>query len=496
MSRRRLSAQDLDLALAELAELGDVDQVLRRHPRREQELAPLLYAASRAQNYLTQVPSPPRGLQDGRRRLLAEAAQMRATRRRWFDWLPSLRSLWTWPQRLSPPLRVVAIVLLLLVNLSSVSGGVVLAAEQSLPGDLLYPVKEKVEDMRLSIARDPASLTLYYTERRLQDIDEAMQRGKSIPEPTVHRLEWQFTYLIERAKMDADSGDPTLDGELAGQLRGQVERLDAIAAQMEGAAQQRMVEAKERVSRELDQAEGVMDREPSPSPVVDDGHGKPRPDERNSAQEKPASRPDPTSTPPAEQPPERDVRQKDATDGQPALPTAMPPRTDKADKGQDDQPTTGDAKSNTPEAETEETGGRPPRLPSKAAPPAQDAVPGPDVTPGLPPKENPPGRVDPPKPEGPQTPVSPPSRSKSSGDDEGDQDPGPPPLPSKQVPPVPMETAQPADTGISPEPTATRDASSDGEDRTKAPVEPPALPPKEAPPGAPQKPRPTEMPQP
>ncbi len=496
MSHNRLSAQDLDLALSEFADIGDVEWVLNRHPLQQRDLAPLLHAASRARAHLSKVPPPPRGLQDGRRRLLAEAAQMRATRVRCFRLLPSLQNLWSWPQQLSPKLRFVVIVLLVLVKLTSVSGGVVLAAEQSLPGDLLYPVKEKVEDVRLSVARDPASLTLFYTERRLQDIDEAMQKGRTIPEPTVHRLECQFTYLLEHARTEADNANSTPGVGLAGHLRGQMETLDAIAAQMEGAAQQRLVEAKERVSRELDQAEGAMDHEPSSAPLVDDSHGTPRPEERDSAQKRPVSRPDPTHTPPVEQTQGRDARKDGDTDGQSALPTAaMPPQTDKTDKGQNDQITPGEIKQITPDTEVEETERRPPTLPSKAAPAAQDAVLGPPVTPGLPPKGVPPGPPDPPQPERPQAPIPPSNRGNPTDKDRKDEEGSvPPAVPLKEVPPVPAETPPSEEEDTTLTPTPVSEEPTDGDGRSGAPGAPTFLPPKQVPPAFLDKPQPTETP--
>jgi hypothetical protein len=501
MSHGRLSAQDLDLALSELAELGDVEGVLSRHPLQQRDLEPLLHAASHTRAHLIKVPPPPHDLQDGRRRLLAEAAQMRARRVPCFNLWQILRSLWSWPNRLSPTLRFAVIVLIMLAKLSSVSGGVVLAAEQSLPGDLLYPVKEKVEDVRLSVARDPASLALFYAERRLQDIDEAMQKGRTIPEPTVQRLEGQFTYLLERARIDADSANSPLGGGLVGQLREQVERLDAIAAQMEGAAQERLVEAKERVSRELDQAEGMMDHEPSSAPLLDDSHGTPRPDERDSAQERPVSRPDPTPTPPIDQTQDRDARKDGDVDGQSALPTAMPPRTEKIDKGQDDRTIPAEIKPITPDAPTEEIKEperRPPTLPSKAAPAAQDAVLGPGVTPGPPPKDAPPERLDPPQPERPDVPIPPSNKGKSG--DKGHKDEGgstPPALPSKEVPPGPVETPPPEEEDPTPTPTPSPDSEepADGDDGNGASGTPSLLPSKEVPPGL-DKPQPTETPRP
>jgi hypothetical protein len=500
MSRTRLSAQELDRALVELAELGDLEEVLRRYPAQEREMEPLLHAASRMQAHLAKVPPPPRGLEDGRRRLLAEAAQMRATRVRNRSLLETLRFWWSLPQRLPPALRVVVIVLLVLAKLSSLSGGVVLAAEQSLPGDLLYPVKEKVEDVRLSVTRDPASLTLFYTERRLHDIDVAVQRGRTIQEPIVNRLEWQFTYLIRHARVESDGLGSTLDGSLVGQLHDQMEKMDAIAAQMEGDAQQRLVETKERVSRELDRSESAVQSESPPVPSVGDGHGTPRVDEPSRIEEKPAARPDSTPTPRKDQPQDKDAKQgadqaqdakpRDDSGGQSILPVAIPSRASKADKSEGSQGVD-EAQSVTPEAETEEKKDLPVTLPNNAAPKAEDSIVGPGVPPGLSPE-----RLDMPQPEKPQVPASPPGRAKSADNRERDKGTSAPvPLSSKEAPSDPIEAPQAENRASNPKPSPARNTSVGEDEKGDNPGAPPASPPKEVPPGSLRKSQPIEEPQ-
>jgi hypothetical protein len=243
-----------------------------------------------------------------------------------------------------------------------------------------------------------------------------------------------------------------------------------------------------------------MDHEPSSAPLLDDSHGTPRPNERDSATEMPVSRPDPTPTPPVDQTQDRDARKDGNVDGQSALPTVMPPRPDKADKGQDDRTIPEQIKPITPDAEIEETvepARRPPVLPSKAAPAAQDAVLGPGVTPGLSPKDAPPEHSDPPQPERPQVPIPPSNRGKSGDKDHKDEERSvPPALPSKEIPPVPVETLLPEeeDTTLDPSPDAEEPA--DADDGNGAPGGPPALPSKAVPPGLLDKPQPTEIPRP
>ncbi|HBY07427.1 MAG TPA: hypothetical protein DEH22_06445, partial [Chloroflexi bacterium] len=59
-------------------------------------------------------------------------------------------------------------------------GGVAYASDTALPGDMLYPVKMTVEDVRLGLANDAGDMDLLFgaVEARLAEIDALIGRGR------------------------------------------------------------------------------------------------------------------------------------------------------------------------------------------------------------------------------------------------------------------------------------------------------------------------------
>jgi hypothetical protein len=76
-----------------------------------------------------------------------------------------------------PRMQIVLIVTLLL---SLLSGGSVLAAENAVPGDLLYPLKMFVEEMRIAIFGEDkdTELHLQFAEKRLREVELLAEKGR------------------------------------------------------------------------------------------------------------------------------------------------------------------------------------------------------------------------------------------------------------------------------------------------------------------------------
>ncbi len=77
--------------------------------------------------------------------------------------------------------QVIAIILILIIGLSGVGGGVALAAQNSLPGDPLYPVKINLEKIPLMVISDPLQreqILLKYSQRRLQESETLLTLGR------------------------------------------------------------------------------------------------------------------------------------------------------------------------------------------------------------------------------------------------------------------------------------------------------------------------------
>jgi len=74
----------------------------------------------------------------------------------------------------------VQIVLVIALLLSLVSGGSVLAAENAVPGDFLYPLKMFVEELRMAIIGedDDVELHLRFAEKRLREVESLAEKGR------------------------------------------------------------------------------------------------------------------------------------------------------------------------------------------------------------------------------------------------------------------------------------------------------------------------------
>ncbi len=98
------------------------------------------------------------------------------------------RSSW-WNLRILPMRRFTsmsAVIVALVVTLASASGGVVLAAQDSLPGDALYRVKTSVEGIRVAIAGEGEARAELEMERAIQRLEEARRAARAGREDAVH----------------------------------------------------------------------------------------------------------------------------------------------------------------------------------------------------------------------------------------------------------------------------------------------------------------------
>ena len=132
-------------------------------------------------------------------------------------WLVALRT----QQHRGASQLVMALVLALALVMGS-AGATVYAAQQSLPDEVLYPIKTWTEDTRLSLTQASESqleLMLDYSNRRLEEISQLRSMGKPIPQDTLERTQQQLDTALEIA---AEMNDQQLVQAL-GQIRQQAE---------------------------------------------------------------------------------------------------------------------------------------------------------------------------------------------------------------------------------------------------------------------------------
>jgi hypothetical protein len=223
--------QVLEKCLEKAERTEDIEAVLGQYPQQADQLRPLLETAVATRRHYGATPEPPpKKLAAGRTRLLAEAArlgkQTAAT---------SIRRRSTVRRRFA--LKFATALLAAVLVLASVGTGVAWAAQDSLPGDTLYPAKLAVEDLRLSLASDPATemkLALQFGEERVQELQALAENGQPIPESTVARMQNLFGYALQEASQAPPEEAPGLLEQITLRTRTQAQTLERLQAEGEG----------------------------------------------------------------------------------------------------------------------------------------------------------------------------------------------------------------------------------------------------------------------
>lgn len=155
----------------------DIETCLARYPHLAADLRPLLVTAAQARAAsVNDIPEDV--MRRSRARVLNAAAELReraaapvvAPRLRW----PKFH----WSARLS---RLVMVTLIVLAFMVTGGAGLASASNGALPGDQLYPIKRRLEDLRLLLAFDPLArqvLEEAFENERMEEIGELFSRGR------------------------------------------------------------------------------------------------------------------------------------------------------------------------------------------------------------------------------------------------------------------------------------------------------------------------------
>ncbi|NOY99080.1 MAG: hypothetical protein GXP40_07745 [Chloroflexi bacterium] len=194
----------------------------------------------RLQSLLNEIkPVPPRDPKRaarGRARFLTQAAEIRqqAVSRspylRLREWLDNIRRKENFA--MTTLISVITILGLLLGGT-----GTVYASQDSLPTDVLYPVKVLTEEVRLELAADPQAemnLLLGYAQRRVDEIAALVEEGVIPPDATMTRLNLQLQQALQLASQmdDAAMTQALLQNQtrLHIMLQNQLQRMENIPA--------------------------------------------------------------------------------------------------------------------------------------------------------------------------------------------------------------------------------------------------------------------------
>jgi hypothetical protein len=214
--------RELDEALQSCLELirgGEetIDSALARYPEWEDELRPQLVTALWIVSQREVLEPRPGFVSASRHRLVARIQQESQVERP-LPWLERLQQAWT-VQKVAPVAFVFIIMLFLFV-----SGTVVSASQQSLPGDDLYAVKRSLEEIALATTIDQttgAELNVRLTRQRLDEwlalVDENRYNEMNF---TAFEIEAQVSRTLDSIDALVDE-----DAVMAAQLAAELERL-------------------------------------------------------------------------------------------------------------------------------------------------------------------------------------------------------------------------------------------------------------------------------
>lgn len=242
-------AEILEACLTRLIQgTASVDDLLRAYPSDADWLKPVLLSAWKARQAVELPAMPARARAEGERRLRAHIRSA------------APRSAPSPVRRLRPAFALASVALVVLL-LGSVSG-IAYAAESSLPGDSLYPVKQVIEQVQLDLSltpEDEAELLVRLSGERLREAEQLSARGRTRDLPAAldgyNRAMQRLLGLA--GQLPGQDGGESLQA-IADQLGHQAEVLTRIQASAPQAAQPGLERAMQQSSRNRETVEEML----------------------------------------------------------------------------------------------------------------------------------------------------------------------------------------------------------------------------------------------
>ncbi len=199
----------------------------RLEPSVKEELESLLEVASRIQEIST--PPTEAFVGDLEKRLVEKAKALQRARRRslWDRYLIPLFS----PGRA----RRWAGVLVVILALVLASAGTAIAAQSSIPGEPLYPVKRVTERLGLLVVRDrpgKTHLRLEFTKRRTEEIEALDDRGEEVEESILVELATETEETLEEIEVAPEGSREPLFEKLVDLTGRQQEVLQRVSTRV------------------------------------------------------------------------------------------------------------------------------------------------------------------------------------------------------------------------------------------------------------------------
>ncbi len=196
----------LDLCIDEIREGTSLEEVLHRYPEYADELRPLLETASAIGELERSEPSADQMntalLEIGRRSTAAppeetDALSQATGRQSESKIIPAfLRKRWV-----RSTVNAMLVILVLFWGLSTVSA-------DSVPGDILYPVKRATEQVKFALTfgpADKAELRLTFSEQRLKELSELYRKTGEVDAKLIRAMLTEAESVIEEYSQDQEA---------------------------------------------------------------------------------------------------------------------------------------------------------------------------------------------------------------------------------------------------------------------------------------------------
>lgn len=161
-------------------------------------------------------------------------------------------------------------------------GGVAYASSNSLPGDMLYPVKTTLEDTRLLLASDEADidLLLQFTDERIEEIEKLSELGRFEDLPVAAQALEQRMSELALAMAKAEPGSPERAAAHAALVQAAISKhiqvLNRVMENVPDMAKQGIQHAIDASSKMKDKVKGPPEGKPGQGPPEDKpGQGPP-----------------------------------------------------------------------------------------------------------------------------------------------------------------------------------------------------------------------------
>jgi hypothetical protein len=128
------------------------------------------------------------------------------------------------------------------------------AAQDSFPGDTLYPLKEISEDIRLSLTRSPQArldVTLDYTNRRVDEITHVLATGKPLTAQASDRFQVELESALQLAAQMEDTQMQNALGKIKNHAENQAMTIEELISNLPEQAEPAIVHLQERLREQV-----------------------------------------------------------------------------------------------------------------------------------------------------------------------------------------------------------------------------------------------------